>query len=74
MSQGALRYNERNRIAAVRHARGFSQRALAARLGVSQATVARWELDIMHPSGKMVGRLAQVLRCRPRELFPYDYV
>jgi transcriptional regulator with XRE-family HTH domain len=74
MSEGALRCNQRNRIAAMRQAVGLSQRALAARLGVTQATVARWELDMSHPSDRMVGRLAQVLRCRPRQLFPYDYV
>lgn len=74
MSQGALRYNVRNRIAAMRQARGLTQRALAGRLGVTQTTIARWELDITHPSDRMVGRLAQILKCMPGQLFPHDYI
>lgn len=74
MPKGALRWHLRNRIAMVREARGLTQKALAARLGVCENTIARWEIDLARPSDRMVGRLAQALRCRPGQLYPYDYV
>ena len=64
----------RNRIAAVRQARGWSQAELALRLGVSRGAVASWELDLHLLSGAIVGKMVQILRCRSSDLFLYDFV
>jgi transcriptional regulator with XRE-family HTH domain len=74
MPKGALRWRLRNRIAMVREARGMTQQQLASLLGIARSTVAKWESDESRPSDAMVGRLAQVLRCQPGKLFPYDFV
>lgn len=74
MSRGALRYHVRNRIAMVREARGLTQRELAGLLGIAHTTLGRWETDQHFPPDAMVGKLAQVLRCRPSDLYPYDFV
>ena len=74
MPKGALRWRLRNRIAMVREARGMTQQELASLLGIARSTVATWESDDSRPSDAMVGRLSQVLRCRPGQLFPYDFV
>ncbi|HWI63254.1 MAG TPA: helix-turn-helix transcriptional regulator [Symbiobacteriaceae bacterium] len=64
----------RNRIAAMRQARGWSQAELALRLGVPRGTVAGWEVDQYLPPRALVGKMAQLLHCRPGDLFPYDFV
>jgi len=74
MPKGALRWRMRNRIAMAREARGMTQQQLAALLGIARSTLAKWESDGSRPSDVMVGRLSQVLRCRPGQLFPYDFV
>jgi len=70
----ALLRRVRNRIAAMRQKRGWSQQELADRMGISRASVAAWEVDISFPPAAMVGRMAQVLRCRPGDLYPNDFV
>ncbi|MDF2629312.1 MAG: Helix-turn-helix domain [Symbiobacteriaceae bacterium] len=74
MPKGAIRCHVRNRIALVREARGLTQRELAALLGIAHTTLGRWESDQHFPPDAMVGKLAQVLRCRPCDLFPHDFV
>jgi transcriptional regulator with XRE-family HTH domain len=74
MPKGALRWRLRNRIGMVREARGMTQQELASLLGIARSTVANWESDGSRPSDAMVGRLSQVLRCRPGQLFPCDFV
>ncbi|HLN64954.1 MAG TPA: helix-turn-helix transcriptional regulator [Symbiobacteriaceae bacterium] len=67
-----LRWRLQNRLAMVREARGMTQAELARQVQVARITVARWELDETRPTTEMVERLTAVLRCRPRELFPFD--
>jgi transcriptional regulator with XRE-family HTH domain len=74
MPKGMLRWHLRNRIAMVREARGLTQQTLAEMLHVSRPQVARWETDVNLPPPRVVGRIAQALRCRPRDLFPKDYI
>ena len=49
------------RIRAARKAVGLNQGALAARLGVSQPTVANWEADVHNPRQMMLRKLADAL-------------
>jgi transcriptional regulator with XRE-family HTH domain len=74
MPKGSLRNRLRNRIAFMREVRGLTQAQLAHLLGVSESTIARWEMDVHMPAESMVGKLARALRCRPRDLFPWDFV
>lgn len=74
MPKGMLRWHLRNRIAMVRESRGLTQQVLADMLKVSRGQVARWEVDVSLPPPRVVGRIAQALRCRPRDLFPNDYI
>jgi transcriptional regulator with XRE-family HTH domain len=48
-------------LKAWRSANGFSQQRLAGRLGVSQATVSRWEAGIDAPSLEVAGRIRALL-------------
>lgn len=73
MPKGQLRWRLRNRIAFYREVQGLTQAELAARLGVTATTVARWEMDLNQPAPAVVGRLARALRCRPRDLYPGDF-
>jgi DNA-binding transcriptional regulator YiaG len=50
-----------NRIADARSARGLSQRALAARLGVPQSTVSRWEKKDANLTLATVRKIASAL-------------
>lgn len=74
MLRDAFRLHYRNRIMLMREARGLTQRELAAILGIAHTTLGRWETDQHFPPDPMVGKLAQVLRCRPGDLYPYDFV
>jgi transcriptional regulator with XRE-family HTH domain len=49
-------------IEAARIQQALSQSALAARLGVQQQTVSRWEKDQSKPRGELAARLAAVLK------------
>ena len=57
-----------NRIKAARHRAGISQRALAARLGVSAGAVAQWELGSHAPALQKLSKLADALSTSPDEL------
>jgi transcriptional regulator with XRE-family HTH domain len=48
--------------AALRHVGGMTQRDVAASLGVSQATIALWELGLRSPSKRYRDRYAQLLQ------------
>lgn len=74
MPKGALRSHLRNRIAMWREFRGLTQRELARLIGVSESALAKWEVDRPIAPPAAVGRLARVLRCMPRDLFPKDFV
>lgn len=57
-------HRHRDMAAWVRHCRGqlgVSQRELAARIGVSQVTVARWETGVMAPTPEHQAALKQLL-------------
>jgi transcriptional regulator with XRE-family HTH domain len=47
---------------ALREATGISQAALAAELGVSRATLSRWELGTRVPRGELLKRYSDLLR------------
>jgi transcriptional regulator with XRE-family HTH domain len=53
----------------VRKGRGVTQLQLAEKLGVTQATVARYEKGIMTPEVKRVSQMAKVLGVSVQELF-----
>lgn len=48
----------------------LSQRQLAARLGVTQAAVHRWESGRSLPSAASLIALSDLFQCAPHELFP----
>lgn len=53
----------------VRKSRGVTQVQLADKLGVTQATVARYEKGIMTPEVKRVTQIAKILGVSVQELF-----
>ncbi len=52
-----------------REARGIKQIELAARFGVSQPTVVKWESEGVYPPGRVLPKLAKTLGCTIDELF-----
>lgn len=52
-----------NKIKQYREKAELSQRELAARLGVSQPSVANWERGITSPKGTNLVALAEILNC-----------
>jgi transcriptional regulator with XRE-family HTH domain len=74
MPKGQLRTRFRNRIAMRREALRLTQEQLAAKLGVTATTIARWEIDMRVPSPAMIGQLARALCCRAGDLYPRDFV
>jgi DNA-binding XRE family transcriptional regulator len=60
-AEGFVCYWEGSRLAAARNERGLSQRALADKLGLSQPTIQRWEVDDRVPSADFILKLAEVL-------------
>ncbi len=56
------------RLKALRKERGLTQAALAARLGLSQQAVGKWEAGHSSPDPDMLVRLAQVLAVPPQHL------
>lgn len=55
---------------AIRESAGVTQSRLAAEIGVTRATVARWEAAIRHPRGKHRERYAAALRDLQEALAP----
>lgn len=53
-----------------RQVRGISQDELAARLGVTQATISKWECDQGIPDSKYIGRIAHALKVPVPKLWP----
>jgi DNA-binding XRE family transcriptional regulator len=72
MPKGMLRWRLKSRLAMMREHRGLSQAELARAVFVHKGTIARWETDESHPSNEMVEKLTKVLRCRARDLFPFE--
>lgn len=61
-----------NRLVELRQARGWSQRELAERLGVSRQTVISIERHRFDPSLPLAFRLAKVFDCRIEDVFQVD--
>jgi putative transcriptional regulator len=61
-----------NRLIELRQARGWSQRELAERLGVSRQTVISIERLRFDPSLPLAFRLAKVFDCRIEDVFQVD--
>lgn len=57
------------RIAELRNERGLSQAALAKQIGVSPASVARWEIGTRNPELNSLLAMARVFSCQPGDLF-----
>jgi transcriptional regulator with XRE-family HTH domain len=51
-----------------RKSRGVSQFALAARMGVDQPTVSKWESGARIPFPHTIERIAKALKCKASEL------
>ena len=59
---------KREQLAARRRALGFSQEALAAKVGVDRSQVIRWEKGPQRPQPQLFSRLAAALALAPTEL------
>ena len=57
-----------NRICRLRRARGFTQKELAAEVGVSAQAVSKWENDISCPDISLLYDLARILGTTVDEL------
>lgn len=54
----------------IRKQAGITQKKLAKILGVSKATVCRWELEPdRYPSGRMLPVVAEVLKCDVKDFY-----
>lgn len=54
----------------IRKQAGITQKRLAKILGVSKATVCRWELEPdRYPSGRMLPIIAEVLNCEVKDFY-----
>lgn len=54
----------------IRKQAGITQKKLAKILGVSKATVCRWELEPdRYPSGRMLPIVAEVLKCDVKDFY-----
>lgn len=54
----------------IRKQAGITQKRLAKILGVSKATVCRWELEPdRYPSGRMLPIIAEVLNCDVKDFY-----
>ena len=58
------------RLKELRLKAGITQRTLAARLGINQAEVSRWENNKRVPSLKWLLPIAAILGCSVTDLFP----
>lgn len=58
----------KEKIRALREAKGLSQRELADALGLDQTTVSAWERGVAEPTVFNLRRLADVLGVSPGEL------
>jgi len=58
-----------NNIKVLREKQGLSQAALAARLGVCQQAVAKWESPGCYPAASKLPEIAKALGCTIDELF-----
>lgn len=55
-------------IATARLAAGLTQAQLAEAVGCSEHAITRWECDLFKPNGKNLLKLAEALKCDPKEL------
>ena len=60
----------KNKIAAWRTYRGYTQAELSRRLGVSASTLRAWETDVYMPDSARLTQLCSMLKCSPRDLYP----
>ncbi|WP_432748345.1 helix-turn-helix domain-containing protein [Pectinatus frisingensis] len=59
-------------IKRIREKKNISQYALAKELGISQQSVAQWELSKTSPRKKTIEKLAKILDVTPNQLFGYE--
>ncbi len=57
-----------------REQKNLSQYALAKRLGISQQSIAQWEISKTSPRRKTIDKLANILSVTPNELFGYENI
>ena len=55
-------------IATARIAAGLTQAQLAEAVGCSEHAINRWERGLFRPSGANLLKLAETLKCEPRDL------
>lgn len=55
-------------IKGLRQEQGKTQQQIAEQVGVSQATVNRWEKEIRHPRLAHLKKLAEILSCKIDDL------
>ena len=60
------------RIQLFRRRKGLTQEELASILGISRATLARWETGVRKPSSSWILKLAEVLDVSPAQLFEFQ--
>ena len=56
------------KLAALRKARGLSQKELAKMVGVSQTTIASWEIGTREPNIAKLIQMAEIFGCTVDEL------
>lgn len=62
-----------NRIKELRKQKGITQCAIAEKLGVSQAQIARFESGVNDISTEQLGKIAEILGVKPYELLPKEW-
>ena len=62
------------RLASLRRARGLSQRAFGARLGISGRVVAYYEIQTDRPPAHLLPKICQVLEVAPEQLLGFTPV
>ena len=66
MVTGATGVNIGNQIKTLRAERGWTQGVLAAKLGVNQGTISRWESGDVEPMGLYASMVQKLLAQKPR--------
>lgn len=57
-----------NTLKKIRKEKGFTQKSIAKKMGVSVATVSRWESGIFYPRANKLAKLSKVLKCSINDL------
>lgn len=54
--------------------KNITQYELANKLGVSEMTISRYVTGRCLPSVYIINKLVRVLKCKPEDLYPHDYI